>query len=137
MPALYITSPRLWCAARDARDRATAILQQNPAAPALDVAVAVVMSVTAAEAFIKELAEVSRAERDSGNWPTMPGGLSALVDALAELEEQQGSLLLKYLVASILLSGKAFDRGSNPFQDFPTLTRVRNDLLHFRPLDNI
>ena len=88
------------------------------------------MAAAATEAFINEL----------GACYLMTGvRLGATETAcgvvLAEAERSRASTELKYLVASLRLSGAMFDRGGQPFQDFSTLTGIRNDLMHPRPLD--
>jgi len=43
-----------------------------------------------------------------------------------------GVVELKYLMASRILTGSAFDWGSQPYQDFRDLMKLRNDLVHPR-----
>ena len=38
----------------------------------------------------------------------------------------------KYVLANRLLTGKAVDRSSRPFQDLSVLIKVRNQLVHFK-----
>lgn len=38
-------------------------------------------------------------------------------------------------MASLTLSGQMFDRAKQPFQDFSKLMKVRNSLMHPKPLD--
>ena len=46
-----------------------------------------------------------------------------------------GVVELKYLMASRILTGSAFDRGSQPYQDFRDLMKLRNHLAHPRHRD--
>ena len=96
---------------------------------------AVVMSVASAEAFINELGDwLSQITRDD---PKVDDAtLRSVGQSLKLLEDDQGKLSVKYLVASHLL-GAPFDRGTNPFQDFQELVKVRNAIIHFKTLDTI
>jgi hypothetical protein len=71
---------------------------------------------------------------EPGNLAREPREIASGV-ALAEVERSRGSTELKYLMASLSLSGQMFDRSTQPFQDFSTLMKIRNDLMHPRPLD--
>ena len=59
--------------------------------------------------------------------------LSTCAEILQEIEDSRGSLTLKYLMASQILSGKPFEKGRNPYQDFALLISLRNDILHLKP----
>jgi hypothetical protein len=95
------------------------------------------MAVVAAEGFINELTELSGMRAASGLHDATTSSTLASLSRLLELaEEQQGSLLLKYQLASQILSGRTFDPGCNPFQDFASLIKLRNLLVHFGPNDD-
>jgi hypothetical protein len=98
---------------------------------------AIVLAAAATEAFINELGEMVAIDKDLP-WrqsnPVSPS-LCAFADAIQEIEEARGSLLLKYLIASQTLSGSTFNKGTNPYQDFATLVNLRNDLMHLKPRD--
>jgi hypothetical protein len=163
MQAMFGNAVRLFGFAREARDRTRQAIQAQPTASPGDAAVAVIMSAVAAEGFINELAEAARVlDREPGSpggapgRPGQPGQASVGGDAsvpavtedsqaraklanlarlLGEVEESRGTVQLKYQIASLALSGRTFDPGMNPFQDFDTLVEVRNLLVHFRPRD--
>ncbi|HET9777783.1 MAG TPA: hypothetical protein VFP81_00725 [Propionibacteriaceae bacterium] len=90
----------------------------------------IVMAAAATEAFINEL----DAFYDLTFAPLQPTEV-ACAEALAEVERSRGSTELKYLVASLTLSGQMFDKARQPFQDFSILMTVRNSLMHPKPLD--
>jgi hypothetical protein len=128
-------SGSMWRIACEARDRAIAVTRANAAAWPSDAIVAILLGAASAEAFINELAEMLLIHKNAAKLPELPPQLRACADALTEIEDARGSLNLKYLVASQTLSGSMFDKGSNPYQDFATLVKLRNDLIHLRPQD--
>src|SRR5262249_31973318 len=62
--------------------------------------------------------------------------LASLSRLLGLVEDEHGNLLLKYQLAGQILSGRTFDPGCNPFQDFASLVKLRNLLVHFGPKDD-
>ncbi len=133
MPGIIVHSGFLFGTARDARDRAIAAVRADSQVWPSDTIVAIVLAAVATEAFINELVEMVALDRDISN-PISPL-LRAFADALQEIEEARGSLLLKYLIASQTLSGSTFNKEINPYQDFATLVTLRNDLMHVKPRD--
>ncbi len=93
---------------------------------------AVVFSAVALEAFINELPEFAMA---------VPVAKPPVVEAFAalagEVERSHGSIELKFLLASALLAGRAYDRGTQPYQDFKLLVDLRNELVHYKPRDKV
>ena len=112
-----------------ARDRAAEARRLDASSMPPDALVSIVMAAAATEAFINELGAYYRL----GTF-LQPAEL-ACGEVLAEVERGQGSTQLKYLLASLTLSGHMFDKGSKPFQDFSKLMTVRNSLMHPKPLD--
>jgi hypothetical protein len=137
MAGMYFHSGHLLGIAREARDRAVAQVQANPDALPADTTVVIVLAAASTEAFINELAEMAAIERDNPLRQSnpIPAELRTFADALQEIEEARGSILLKYLMASRILSGSSFNKGINPFQDFAVLTMLRNDFMHLKPRD--
>ena len=82
------------------------------------------------EAFINELPEWVVLNRED---PSISADLLGFGDALREVESNRGSLELKYLIASQTLSGRMYDKGASPYQDFAILIRLRNDIVHLKP----
>ncbi len=100
-----------------------------------DALIAIVFSAAALEALINEAAEFAQAPFFTS--PPEPGCLAALAQALEEIERSRGSIQLKFLVAKWMLTGNAYDKGSQPYQDFGLLFELRNALLHLRALDTV
>jgi hypothetical protein len=115
-----------------ARDRAAEARRLDLSSTPPDALVSIVMAAAATEAFINELQGYYGLEEISDS--LQPTEL-ACAEALAEVERSRGSTELKYLVASLTLSGQMFDKARQPFQDFSILMTVRNNLMHPKPLD--
>ena len=119
--------------ALNARDRAAEEERRtDPLGMAESALVSIVMAAAATEAFINELGEYC----GTTVVPLEPRA-TATGAALAEVEQSRGSTELKYLMASLSLSGQMFVRSAQPFQDFSTLMKIRNDLMHPKPRDRI
>jgi hypothetical protein len=99
--------------------------------------VAIILSAAAAEAFISELAEHISLCLAYANAGTVSPQVTAMAQAVNQVEDEKGGVLLKYLVASYMLSGQMMKRGEQPFQDFKALYTLRNDLMHFKPREKI
>jgi len=112
--------------AYQARDKAREDANRPTALP-MDALVALVMAVVAAEAFVNELPECIRAGNSLPVTPEMLKCADALDDAAFE------SIVDKYQIAAAALSGKPFDKGGAPLQDFALLVRVRNQIVHLKP----
>lgn len=137
MPVLYVHCGSVLNMARQARDRAKAAVAANPDDWPVDATAAIILAAAATEAFINEVAEAIDHERQSaGSSPPGPA-LCAFADAIQETESAKGNTQLKYLVASVMLTGKPFDKGAQPYQDFATLIRLRNDIMHLKPSDTL
>jgi hypothetical protein len=61
--------------------------------------------------------------------------LRDLAETLDEIEDAQGNIGLKYHMASKILSGRTFDSGKEPFQEFDLLIKIRNEIAHPRHRD--
>jgi hypothetical protein len=129
MGGMHLHAAEFMAIALDARDRAAEARRSDRTVMAADALVSVVMATAATEAFINELGAYYELRDLREPRETATGA------ALAEVEKSRGSTELKYLMASLGLSGQMFDRGAQPFQDFSTLMKIRNDLMHPRPLD--
>lgn len=135
--AFFVHWFELFCLATEARDKANEIQAASPDAWPPEALSAILFSALAAEAFINELAEA--AARDAnGPWMTdLPGVdlLRDLAETLDMIEDAQGSIGLKYHMASKILSGRTFEASKAPFQDFDTLVKLRNEVVHPRHRD--
>lgn len=130
MGVMYVHASEFVALALDARDRAAEARRSDRTVMAPDALVAVVMAAAATEAFINEVGAYYKL----GHREWEPRETASGV-AHAAAEENRGSTKLKYLMASLTLSGHMFDQGTQPFQDFSTLMSIRNDLMHPKPLD--
>jgi hypothetical protein len=88
------------------------------------------------EAFVNEVGEMA------GRGANLPVSGVAAIDqlrdlsaTLTEIEASKGPVQLKYQITSKILSGRTFDKGAQPFQDFADLMRLRDDLVHLRHRD--
>jgi len=83
------------------------------------------------EAFINELQQLAT---DAAVYNSAePGWVKLLAEVLEEAEGARVSVEFKYHIAKLVLSGEAFDRGSQPFQDFALLVSLRNRVVHAKP----
>jgi hypothetical protein len=135
MPQVSIHCVQLMHIAFDAAERARADAQR-PNALTLDSITAIVMASAAAEAFINELAEDIELFRGGrAHFDPDTTSLDDCAAAVLKLEEARGTTEEKYLAASRALSGKAFEKGIQPFQDFAQLLDLRDAIMHLKPSD--
>ncbi len=134
----FIHSGRLHAMARAAAERARREASTSSDHRREDAITAVVMAAVAAEAFINELGELAVGAAQGPMFVVAENQkFLELGDVLEEIEMARGSLMLKYHMASKLLSGATLKKGENPMQDFATLVNLRNDFVHLKPRDNI
>lgn len=93
-----------------------------------DAIVAAVFCAATLESMIAEVADA--AEVDGANGWSDAQSLATLVK---QVEDNRGSVLLKYHVAHMTLTGRAYDRGAKPFQDVALLFDIRNSIAHLKP----
>jgi len=136
MPTIHLHHVHLLLIAHQAARRA-ADDAARPNALTDNALVAIIMAATAAEAFINELADYLHVLRDSRAWAPIPPTLVACADVVKEVADTHGSVTLKYLVASFALTGRTFDKGAPPFQDFAELIKLRNAIVHLKPSDTV
>jgi len=118
----------MWMSAADARDRAISTGQWS-----FDTIVAIVLAAAAAEAFVNEVPPLLQMNADTLKTNSQHRTLN---DILSEIEDQRGSVLLKFLNIGYIL-GRPYDRGANPFQDFATLVSLRNEAMHAKQRDKL
>jgi hypothetical protein len=96
----------------------------------------VVFAAASLEALINEVSELAELEvqvatendrRDSDE------PLRAFAEAMSEVERSRGTIQLKFIVASLILKGRPYRKGLQPFQDFSLLMTLRNAIMHQRP----
>jgi len=61
-----------------------------------------------------------------------PGIISAFVQIMEEAEESKAQTQSKFQLAHLAMTGKAYGKGSAPYQDFSLLIAARNALLHLK-----
>lgn len=94
----------------------------------------VIFTAMSTEAFVNELPELAA---DAAKNPAEPGWVKALGEVLADAEDSRASIKSKYQLASLVLTGKVFDKGAQPFQDFALLVDVRNLVVHWKPREAV
>jgi hypothetical protein len=117
-----------------ARDAATAA-NRVATEPRLsnDALTAIVMAAASTEAFVNEFPEYAPLMYSVLGPTEAPDAVTAVVQVLQELEESRVPVTTKYLVASQVLIGKAFNTGAAPYQDFKLLIDLRNAIMHIKP----
>ncbi|HVS88590.1 MAG TPA: hypothetical protein VHF01_10275 [Candidatus Acidoferrum sp.] len=124
---VVINAPRLFEVARDA-----AFVEQ-PSGPRQGLALGltgVVFAAASLEALINEVTDLAEIELQEGGGDKL---LQAFVDAISEAEESRVSVGLKFIISSIVLTGRSYPRGEQPYQDFSLLMNLRNAIMHLRP----
>lgn len=103
-----------------------------------DPIVSIVFSAAAAEAFMNEAIvlvpsaiELSKLQGMLAEHP----GVAKFEALCTATEEARGSVKLKFMMGRLAFTGEVYDKGTRPYQDFDLLIKVRNWLLHMRPLD--
>lgn len=91
-----------------------------------DAVTAIVFSVVALEGFINELG----AQAKDPFWDDHR--IRCLGELMRELEENQASLQVKYLLGYFALTGEPCPKGAQPFQDFARVISLRNQLVHHK-----
>jgi hypothetical protein len=105
-----------------------------------DALVSVVFAAASLDAFLNEsayLAEKSlqrkaRELRLGHGVVAEPPIVSAFAQVMKEAEESRAQTQAKFQLAHLVLTQKAYDKGSAPYQDFADLMAVRNLLMHGR-----
>jgi hypothetical protein len=115
-----------------------AVMRAQKAAPgpntlSSDTLNAIVMSAASTEAFVNEFAETAALLYSTFFPHAIPPVITTCVQVLQDLEDSRVAVTTKYLVASQVLAGTAFDAGSAPFQDFKLLIDLRNAIMHMKP----
>lgn len=91
----------------------------------------IVFAAISLEAFINELTvyvSMVATENDASEWAL------ALSQVLHEAEDSRISVQSKYMLARLALTGKPFAKGDSVYQNFDTLVRLRDKIVHPKPL---
>lgn len=100
-----------------------------------DALVAVILCAATVEVFINDVIGVARFLCSENDGTQEPPEIQNFVAILEEVKETQGSVELKYTLAKTLLSGRPYNKGTNPCQDFIKLIKLRNSLIHLKPAE--
>ncbi len=103
-----------------------------------DTLVSIVFAAASLEAFLSEsayLAETSlqresRELRLGRRVDAEPPIVSAFAQVMAEAEESRVQIQSKFQLAHLVLTGKVYDKGGAPYQNFSDLMALRNLLMH-------
>lgn len=131
---MFINCGVIYGVASDAQKRLVAKASSDRAPAGNDALIAIVFSAASLEAFINELGEQAGQPIRGAS---QPQALEAFATLWNEMERVRGSIELKFNMAAFAFTGGVFDKGSQPYQDFAKLMRVRNALVHLRPLDEV
>jgi len=97
--------------------------------------IAVVFAAASIEALMNEVTEwvdfEIPEEEDAGD--RIIPEVKAFSGVIKEAEQCRVPLGVKFLLASALLTGHSYEKGSEPFQDFAVLMRVRDAVMHLKP----
>jgi hypothetical protein len=90
--------------------------------------VSVVFAAAAVEAFLNEAGYLAGGRNSLQ--AAEPPAVQAFSQVMEEAEESRASVLSKFNLASLVLTGTACARGKPPYQDFADLVAVRNLMMH-------
>ena len=126
---VMITAPRLFLVAREAYEQ---LISAHSRPKGVSVGLtAIVFAAVSLEALINEVTELAAleiAEQENSD-----PELLSFVEVIDEIERSRGSTRLKFLLASSVLGGETYEKGSNPYQDYALLTSLRDALVHLKP----
>lgn len=124
---MFFNSGGLYGIATDAYEKARSAANGDREFVSQSPIISVVFAAASCEAFLSELAECATEGQN-----TVPAALESLAQLVSEAEKSRAQIGLKYQVARLALTGKAWDRGANPFQDFSSLIELRNSIVHLK-----
>lgn len=132
---MFINAGVLFHIAKQAYERAKSGATSDRSHDSNDPLIAIVFAATAGDAFINEIGELAAHPSLADFFPQFqpePGQIQQLASLLGEVEALRGPTNIKYLLAKLALTGKTFDKGTNPYQDFALLTELRNSVIHLK-----
>jgi hypothetical protein len=86
--------------------------------------VSLVFAAASLEAFLNESVYLAENTRDA------PPIVSTFAQVMADAEESKAQIQAKFQLGNLVLTGKSYDKGGLPYQDFADLFAVRNSLMH-------
>lgn len=99
--------------------------------------VSTVFAAATLEAFINESADLADRPEDVFDKARDPDVVRTFGQSVKKAEARRETVAHKYLLASNVFTGSAYDRGRKPYQDFDLLMELRNALVHSRPQDRV
>lgn len=91
--------------------------------------VSLVFSVVTIEAFLNEATFMASG---FSTFPDEPQAVAVFAECMVDAERSRASLEAKLALANWVLVGSKLDRGTQPYQDFALMLRLRSDLIHFK-----
>jgi|ERR1700680_1577301 len=91
--------------------------------------VSIVFAAASLEAFLSESAYLAEFEQQT---VPLPDVVSVFARVMEEAEDSKASIESKFHLANLVLTGKAYEKGAPPYQEFSLLTAARNALVHFK-----
>jgi hypothetical protein len=128
---IFINSGCLFLIAKQAYERAKAGAKHDRSHESTEPLISIVFAAAAGEAFVNEIGELASHPIVPDLGPE-PDQVRSLAGLLSEVEDVRASTNLKYLLTKLALTGKTFDKGANPYQDFAILMDLRNSLMHLK-----
>jgi hypothetical protein len=119
-------TPAIFSIASAAATGITAPLRKGGQSAAL---ISVVFAAASLEALLNEAAYLAELDLHKA---VEPGVVSAFVQMMDEAEESKAQIQSKFQLARLALTGKAYGKGTAPYQDFSLLIAARNALLHLK-----
>jgi hypothetical protein len=119
---MFLNSGCLFGIAKQAYERAKAAAKHDRSHASNEPLISIVFAAAAAEAFINEIGELASLLPE----PDQVQNVARL------LSEARGNTKLKFLLVKLALTGKPYDKGANPYQDFAILINLRNSLMHLK-----
>lgn len=101
----------------------------------MDALDAIVFSGAALEAFIDEV--MSLASQEFPGLKPGPDSIKSFASLVFEVEQFHGSIILKFLLANEVFTGRTYDKGAQPYQDFALLIELRNAIVHIKSREEV
>ena len=133
MAGVFINSGCLFGIAKQSYERARTVVKGDRATGSNEPLISIVFAAATAEAFINEIGELAAQPRSQ--YPEVGPESEQVVNLarlLSEVEDAHGTTNMKYLLGKLALTGKTFNKGQNPYQDFALLMDLRNSLMHLK-----
>lgn len=130
---MFITAGPLFNVAKDAYNHCLNS-ESNRSPDSREALVSVVFSVAAMESFMNEIGELA-IRNPLSKLQVEPESVTTFGKVMKAIEDSNGQLGLKIIMASAVFRAKLFDKGANPYQDFMLLLELRNALVHKKPFE--